>query len=281
MRGHLLIRKIKNSVFKYIVYTLAVLSTIPLLLILFYLGREGISSLNWDFLVNLPRPVGEIGGGVSNAIIGTLMLILISSIISIPLGVTIGIFISEFRNNRITYFVKLCTDILQGIPSIVIGLIAYLWIVRQFGSFSALSGGVALSIMMLPVIISSTEETLKLIPSTLKESSYALGVPYYSTMLRVILPAALNGIVTGVMLSIARIAGETAPLLFTAFGSPFMNLNIMKPVSSLPQIIFVYSTSPYNELHSLAWGASFVLIILILTLNISAKIIAKRWKVTF
>ncbi len=209
------------------------------------------------------------------------MLILISSVISIPLGVTIGIFISEFRNNKITYFVKLSTDILQGIPSIVIGMIAYLWIVRQFGSFSALSGGVALSIMMLPVIISSTEETLKLIPSTLKESSYALGVPYYSTILRVILPAALNGIVTGVMLSIARIAGETAPLLFTAFGSPFMNLNVMKPISSLPQIIFVYSTSPYNELHSLAWGASFVLIILILTLNISAKILAKRWKVTF
>jgi phosphate transport system permease protein len=281
MSRHLLIRKIKNSIFKYTVFTFAVLSTVPLLLILFYLGKEGISALNWDFLVNLPRPVGEIGGGVSNAIVGTLLLIVISSVISIPLGVTIGIFISEFRNHKITYFVKLCTDILVGIPSIVIGLIAYLWIVKQFGSFSALSGGVALSIMMLPVIISSTEETLKLIPGTLKESSYALGVPYYSTIIRVVLPAALNGIVTGVMLSIARIAGETAPLLFTAFGSPFMNLNIMKPVSSLPQIIFVYSTSPYNELHSLAWGASFVLIIMILLLNISAKILAKRWKVTF
>lgn len=281
MSRHLLIRKIKNSIFKYAVFTLAVFSTIPLLLILYYLGREGISALNWSFLFNLPRPVGEIGGGIANAIVGTLMLILVSSVISVPLGITIGIFISEFRNNRITYFVKMCTDILVGIPSIVIGLIAYLWIVKQFGSFSALSGGIALSIMMLPVIISSTEETLKLIPSSLKESSYALGVPYSLTILKVILPAALNGIVTGVMLSIARIAGETAPLLFTAFGSPFMNLNVMKPVSSLPQVIFVYSTSPYNELHSLAWGASFVLIIMILLLNISAKLLAKRWKVTF
>ena len=281
MSRHLLIRKIKNIAFKSVVFAFAIFAAVPLLLILFYLGKEGISALDWNFIVNLPKPVGEIGGGVSNAIAGTLMLILISSVISIPLGVTIGIFISEFRRNKITYFVKLCTDILMGTPSIVIGLIAYLWIVRSIGSFSALSGGVALSIMMLPVIISSTEETLKLIPSTLKESSYALGVPYYSTILKVVLPAALNGIVTGIMLSIARIAGETAPLLFTAFGSPFMNLNIMKPVSSLPQIIFVYSTSPYNELHSLAWGASFVLIILILTLNISAKILAKRWRVSF
>lgn len=281
MSRHLLIRKIKNIAFKSVVFAFAIFAAVPLLLILFYLGKEGISALDWNFIVNLPKPVGEIGGGVSNAIAGTLMLILISSVISIPLGVTIGIFISEFRRNKITYFVKLCTDILMGTPSIVIGLIAYLWIVRSFGSFSALSGGIALSIMMLPVIISSTEETLKLIPSTLKESSYALGVPYYSTILKVVLPAALNGIVTGIMLSIARIAGETAPLLFTAFGSPFMNLNIMKPVSSLPQIIFVYSTSPYNELHSLAWGASFVLIILILTLNISAKILAKRWRVSF
>jgi phosphate transport system permease protein len=149
------------------------------------------------------------------------------------------------------------------------------------GSFSALSGGIALCIMMLPVIITTTEETLKLLPSSLKESSFALGVPYYTTILRVVLPSALNGIVTGIMLSIARIAGETAPLLFTAFGSPFMNLNIMKPISSLPHIIFTYATSPYNEFHSLAWGASFILILFVLIMNISAKLIAKRWKVQF
>jgi len=160
-------------------------------------------------------------------------------------------------------------------------MIGYLWIVRQLNTFSALSGGIALSIMMLPVIISSTEETLKLLPYSLKESSFALGIPYYATVLKVVLPAGLNGIITGVMLGVARIAGETAPLLFTAFGSPFMNLNIMKPVSSLPQQVFIYATSPYKEWHVLAWGAAFVLIAFVLILNILAKTLSRRWKVQF
>lgn len=271
-------RKVKDLIFKSVVISFSLLSAVPLLLILFYLAKEGISSLNWDFLVNLPKPVGEKGGGISNAIVGTLLLIITSSVISIPIGIGLAVYLTEFRKHRFSYFVRLGIDILQGTPSIVIGMIAYLWIVKQTGSFSALSGGIALAIMMLPVIVTATEETLKLIPSTLKESAFALGVPYYATILRIVLPAALNGIVTGVMLSIARVAGETAPLLFTAFGSPFMNLDILKPVSSLPQIIFIYSTSPYNEFHSLAWGASFILIIFILLLNISAKMIAKRWK---
>jgi len=158
-------------------------------------------------------------------------------------------------------------------------MIAYLWIVKQMGTFSALSGGAALAIMMLPVIITATEETMKLIPHSLKESAFALGVPYYAAIVRVILPASLNGILTGVMLGVARIAGETAPLLFTAFGSPFMNLDVLKPISSLPHVIFTYSTSPYSEFHTLAWGASFVLIVFVLVLNILAKIAAKKWKV--
>jgi phosphate transport system permease protein len=271
-------RKVKDRLFKSAVITFSMLSAIPLLLILFYLAKEGLSSLNWDFLVNLPKPVGEKGGGISNAFVGTLLLIITSSLISIPIGIGLAVYLTEFRKHRFSYYVRLGIDVLQGTPSIVIGMIAYLWIVKQTGSFSALSGGIALAIMMLPVIVTATEETLKLIPSTLKESAFALGIPYYATIIRIVLPAALNGIVTGVMLSIARVAGETAPLLFTAFGSPFMNLDIFKPVSSLPQIIFIYSTSPYNEFHSLAWGASFVLIVFILLLNISAKLISKRWK---
>lgn len=210
-----------------------------------------------------------------------MLLILTASIISIPIGVSIGIYLSEFGKNKLAYYVHLCMDILMGTPSVVIGMIGYLWIVKQMGTFSALSGGIALSIMMLPVIITSTEETLKLLPYSLKESSYALGIPYYLTILRVVLPAGLNGIVTGIMLGVARIAGETAPLLFTAFGSPFLNLNILKPVSSLPQAVFVYATSPYNEWHSLAWGAAFVLILFVLIMNVSAKYVSKRWKVTF
>jgi phosphate transport system permease protein len=274
-------RKIKDKIFKSIVIVFAVLSTFPLLLILFYIVKEGITSVNWDFLFNLPKPVGEAGGGIANAIIGTFLLIIIASVVAIPLGISIGIYLSEFRRHKFAYYVRLGVDILQGTPSIVIGMIAYLWIVRQMGTFSALSGGIALSIMMLPIIVTTTEETLKLLPNSLKESAFALGVPYYSTVLRIILPAALNGIVTGIVLSIARIAGETAPLLFTAFGSPFMNLDVTQPISSLPQVIFIYSTSPYNEFHSLAWGASFVLILLVLILNISAKLLAKRWKLQY
>jgi phosphate transport system permease protein len=274
-------RKIKDKIFKGAVIVFAVLSTIPLLLILFYLAKEGITAVNWDFLTGLPKPVGEAGGGIANAIIGTFVLIIIASVVAIPLGISIGIYLSEFRKHKFAYYVRLGVDILQGTPSIVIGMIAYLWIVRQMGTFSALSGGIALSIMMLPIIVTTTEETLKLLPNSLKESAFALGAPYYSTVLRIILPAALNGIVTGIVLSIARIAGETAPLLFTAFGSPFMNLDVTQPISSLPHVIFIYSTSPYNEFHSLAWGASFILIILVLIMNISAKLIAKKWKVNF
>lgn len=279
--GSLKFRKLKNSIFKGIVFSFALLSCIPLVLILFNIAKEGITSINMDFLLNLPKPVGELGGGISNALIGTIILIIISSVLSIPIGVSIGIYLNEFSKSKLAYYVKLCVDILQGTPSVVMGMIGYLWIVRQLNTFSALSGGVALSIMMLPIIITSTEETLKLLPYSLKESSFALGIPYYATIMKVVLPAGINGILTGIMLSVARIAGETAPLLFTAFGSPFMNFNILKPISSLPQAVFVYATSPYKEWHSLAWGAAFVLIAFVLILNISAKLVAKRWKVEF
>ncbi len=278
MKDILKIRKLKNNIFKSVIVLFALLSTVPLLLILFYITKEGITSISWDFIVNLPKPVGETGGGISNAIIGTFLLMIIASVISIPIGITIAVYLSEYRQHKFVYYVRLGVDVLQGTPSIVIGMIAYLWIVKSMGSFSALSGGVALAIMMLPVLITTTEETLKLIPPSYKESSFALGVPYYSTIIRIVLPAALNGIVTGIMLSIARVAGETAPLLFTAFGSPFMNMDLMKPVSSLPQVIFIYATAPYNEWHALAWGASFILIVLILVLNISAKALARRWR---
>lgn len=279
--SNLRIRKVKNVIFKTLIFTFALLSCVPLVLILYTIVKEGVTSVNLNFLFNLPKPVGETGGGIFNALIGTVILILTASVISIPIGISIGIYLSEFSKNKLAYYVHLCMDILMGTPSIVIGMIGYLWIVKQMGTFSALSGGIALSIMMLPVIITSTEETLKLLPYSLKESSYALGIPYYITILKVVLPAGLNGIVTGIMLGVARIAGETAPLLFTAFGSPFLNLNILKPVNSLPQAVFVYATSPYNEWHSLAWGAAFVLILFVLIMNISAKYVSKRWKVTF
>ena len=237
--------------------------------------------IDWQFFTSLPKPVGEVGGGISNAIVGTLMLIVIACSIAIPLGVFAGIYLYRAEGGKLAYLVSLSVEILQGIPSIVIGIIAYAWIVMTLGTFSALSGGIALSIMMLPVIVRSTEETLKLIPDTLKEASLSLGVPYYRTILKVILPAGASGIATGVLISVARVAGETAPLLFTAFGNPFMEMNILKPVNSLPLLIFNYATSPYPEWHALAWGASFVLVFFVLALNFFAKIVTRKWKVQF
>jgi phosphate transport system permease protein len=276
-----LFRIMKDRMFSAGVTILSFCMLVPLLLILAYITRNGISAINWDFLVNLPAPVGESGGGISNALVGTVILVVLASLMAVPVGIATGIFLSEYRKGRLAYVVRLCTEVLQGIPSIVIGIIAYAWVVIPMGKFSALSGGVALGIMMLPVVIRSTEETLKLIPESLREASLALGVPYYKTILRVILPAAMGGITTGILISIARIAGETAPLLFTAFGSPFMETSILKPLNSLPLLIFNYATSPYQDWHTLAWGASFVLILMVLTLNFIAKVVTARWKVKF
>jgi phosphate transport system permease protein len=277
----IVLRLAKDKLFKGGVVILSFVVLLPLLLILIYIIRNGISVVNWRFLMALPKPVGELGGGISNALVGTAILIGLACAVSVPLGIASGIYLSEYRKGRLAYLVRLCTEVLQGIPSIVIGIIAYIWIVVRMGRFSALSGGIALGIMMLPVVIRSTEETLKLIPDSLREASLALGVPYYRTILRVILPAAMGGIMTGTLLSVARIAGETAPLLFTAFGSPFMEANILKPMNSLPLLIFNYATSPYPDWHALAWGASFVLVVFVLAMNFIAKVVAARWTVKF
>lgn len=275
------IRKLKDLLFRGLISVLSVVAILPLFFIIFYIVKEGISAINWEFLVNLPKPVGEPGGGILNAIVGSGMLIGVASALSLPLGILVGIFLAEFSRNKLCYWVRLSMEVLQGIPSIVIGIVAYLWVVKPMGGFSAFSGGIALAIMMLPVVVRTTEETLRLVPGTLKEASLALGAPYYLTVLKVVLPAGLSGIITGVIVSIARIAGETAPLLFTAFGNPFFNTNLLKPVSSLPLIIFNYAISPYDEWHSLAWGASFVLIVFVLAMNLVAKGVARRWRVRF
>ena len=270
-----------DKLFKTLIIVLSLCSIVPMFLILFLITKNGISVVNWEFLSQLPKPVGETGGGISNAIFGTLWLIVLSFIVSVPLGILAGIFLSEYRGGKTAYLTRLSIEILQGIPSIVIGIIAYVWVVMPMGSFSALSGGVALGIMMLPVIVMATEETLNLVPDSLREASLALGVSYPRTIMKVILPAGLSGILSGILLGIARVAGETAPLLFTAFGSPFMNQNILKPISSLPLTIFNYATSPYPEWHTLAWGASFVLITFVLGLNLITKLVTKKWKVQF
>jgi phosphate transport system permease protein len=258
---------------------LAFLVTLPLMLIILYIFREGITKINWDFLTKIPKPVGEAGGGIVNALIGSILIVATASIIAVPLGIMCGIYLSENKTGRLAYWSRLSVDVLQGVPSIVIGIVVYFWIVKPIGTFSAFSGSVALAIMMLPILIRSTEETLKLIPSSLKEAGLALGLPYHKVILRVIVPCGISGILSGIMLSIARIAGETAPLLFTAFGNPFLNTNLGRPMQSLPLMIFNYATSPYDEWHEMAWGAALILLFTVLLLNIITKLTTRRWNV--
>ncbi|MGZ4025532.1 MAG: phosphate ABC transporter permease PstA [Flavisolibacter sp.] len=268
-----------SRIFKGLVILLAFSITLPLIAILFYVIREGASRINWHFLVNIPKPVGEAGGGIANAIVGSLMIVIIAAFIAIPFGIMAGIYLSENKKSRLAYWSGLAVDILQGVPSIVVGIVIYFWVVKPIGGFSAFSGSLALAVMMLPIIIRSTEETLKLIPSSLKEAGLALGLPYHKVILKVILPCGLSGILSGSILAVARVAGETAPLLFTAFGNPYLNTNITRPMQSLPLLIFNYATSPYEDWHNLAWGASMILLIWIFLLNIITKLITRKWKV--
>jgi phosphate transport system permease protein len=257
----------------------AFLITVPLLLIIIYIFREGITKINWAFLTQIPKPVGEAGGGIVNALIGSILIVLTASVIAIPIGILCGIYLSENKTGRLAYWSRLSVDVLQGVPSIVIGIVVYFWVVKPIGTFSAVSGSIALAIMMLPILVRSTEETLKLIPFSLKEAGLALGLPYHKVILKVIVPCGISGILSGIMLSIARIAGETAPLLFTAFGNPYLNTNLARPMQSLPLMIFNYATSPYDEWHDMAWGAALILLFTVLLLNIITKLTTRRWNV--
>jgi phosphate transport system permease protein len=279
MKTSLKFRIGKSGAFQALVIALSVACIMPLLAILYYIIKAGVKRINWHFFIGLPKPVGETGGGIANALVGSILIIGVAALIAIPIGIFCGIFLSENRNSRLAYWSRLAVDILQGIPSIVIGIVCYFWLVKPFGTFSAVSGSVGLAIMMLPIVIRSTEETLRLLPDSLKEAAFALGLPFHRVILKVIVPCGLSGIISGVMLSVARIAGETAPLLFTAFGNPFLSTNIARPMHSLPLLIFNYATSPYNDWHDLAWGASVMLLAFVLFLNIFTKLITSKWKI--
>jgi phosphate transport system permease protein len=279
MEARIGIRNTKSVIFKGIIVFFAFLITLPLIIILLYIIKQGAGQVNWHFLTNVPAPVGEAGGGISNALLGSFIMVLIASVIAIPVGMMTGIYLSENPKTKLAYYSGLCVDILQGVPSIVVGIVVYFWIVKPLGTFSALSGSVALSIMMLPIVIRSTEQTLRLLPASLKEAALSLGVPYHRVILKVIVPCGFAGILSGIMLSIARIIGETAPLLFTAFGNPYLSTSVTKPMESLPHLIFTYATSPYDDWHNLAWGASFILLMFVLVLNIITKLLTRKWKV--
>ena len=279
MDARLGIRNVKSSIFKGVIVFLAFVITVPLIIVLLYIIKQGVTQVNWHFLVNVPAPVGEAGGGISNALVGSIIIIAMASIVAIPVGILSGIYLSENPGTKLAYYSGLCVDILQGVPSIVVGIVVYFWVVKPLGTFSAISGSIALAIMMLPIVIRSTEQTLRLLPPSLKEAALSLGVPYHRVILKVIVPCGFAGILSGIMLSVARIIGETAPLLFTAFGNPYLSTAINKPIESLPHLIFTYATSPYDDWHNLAWGASFILLMFVLILNIFTKLITRKWNI--
>ncbi len=274
-------RRAKDRIFSAFIWCLTISCLLVVTIILYYLFKEGISSINWALFSQNPKPVGETGGGILNAIVGSIMVVSIAAVIAIPLGVSVGIYLAENRGRKLTERLAVAVDVLQGIPSIVIGIIIYVWIVKPTGKFSAFSGSIALAIMMLPPIIKNTEETLVLIPRTLKEASLALGASYFKTTMKIVLPGGLGGIFTGCIIGIARIFGEVAPLLFTAFGNPELIFDPRKPVDTIPKVIFTYASSPYNDWHRIAWGGSLILVVFIILLNAVIKIFERKWRVQF
>jgi phosphate transport system permease protein len=274
----------KSSGMQIVTTFLAFSIVIPLIFILLFIIKSGIQHINWHFLVNVYKPEGEPNPGIAHALLGTLLIVVLASVISIPIGILCGVYLSENKNSKLAYWSSLCVDVLQGVPSIVIGIVIFAWLHQRFGYF-ALSGSFALAIMMLPIIIRSTEETLKLLPESLKEAGFALGMPFHRVILKVILPCGVSGILSGVMLSIARVSGETAPLLFTAGVSHYLSSNVFKgPMQSLPLLIYDYYSLPSRETDpnsfiNQAWGASVILLVFVLLLNISTKLITRKWKV--
>jgi phosphate ABC transporter, permease protein PstA len=253
----------------------AVLVIAPLLAVFAYLVVRGIGSLNWAFLTQAPAPVGETGGGMGNAIAGSAMILAIASAIGIPLGIGSGIFVAEYARGPFPKYVRFVADLLNGVPSVVIGLSVYTVVVMRW-KFSALAGGIALGIMMIPTITRSTEEMLVMVPQSIREAAYGLGIPRWRAMLSITLRTALPGVITGIMLAFARVAGETAPLMFTAFGNQFWNWKITQPTAALPLQIYVYANSPYDEWHRLAWAGALVLIVLIVGTVSIVRLISRR-----
>ncbi|MFA7357940.1 MAG: phosphate ABC transporter permease PstA [Bacteroidales bacterium] len=280
-------RLFKNKLLSLSVIVLSALTAVPLVLIIGKVFLQGWRQINWDFFtettpstldallaINNNQPIP---GGIANGIVGTLMMVLIASAIAIPIGVMSGIYLSENRKTRFSSVVRFLTDLLQGTPSIILGIIAYLWVVIPLKSYSALAGSVALAIMMLPLIVRSTEETMNLLPVSLKEAGLALGSPYSSVVLKVLLPSAFGGVFTGILLSISRVIGETAPLMLTALGATAIQWDVSKPASAVSLLIWEFYNDP--NLQSMIWSASLFLLLLVLSLNILAKQLAKKWRI--
>src|SRR6266853_3812470 len=269
-------RRVVNAAVTFAAVGAVLLVLLPLGAIFVYLVYKGFGSLNWAFLTQTPKPVGEAGGGMANAIAGSAFILLIASVIGVPFGIGAGIYLAEYGQNRFGDVIRFTADVLNGVPSIVIGIVAYGIVVLAQGHFSALAGGVALSLMMIPTISRTTAEMLLLVPNSLREASYGLGISRWRTTLSITLRTATSGVITGVMLAFARVAGETAPLLFTAFGNQYWNWKISQPTAALSLQIFTYAISPFDEWHRQAWAGALVLIVLIVAAVAAVRIAVKH-----
>ena len=260
-----------NVVMIGVTYAAAVVATLPLLFILAHLVKTGASSISVDFFTKMPRPIGEAGGGMLNGIVGTLILIAVATGFGLPIGIGAGLYLAENRGTTLANTVRFLSDVLNGLPSIVMGIFAWQFLVKPLGHFSALAGGIALGAMMIPLVTRATEEMIRTVPTPLREAALALGYPRWRTSLVVVLRTALPGIITGALVAVARIAGETAPLLFTALGNAFWSVSLNAPIAALPLQIFTYAISPYDEQHALAWAGALVLIGIVLVISLAAR----------
>ena len=269
-------RKVINAVMLSLTGICTVLVIGVLFFILGYLLWHGGRSLNWDFFTKLPKPSGETGGGMANAIVGSGKVLLVATLIGVPLGFLAGVYLAEYSGKTFAFTLRYTVDLLNGVPSIVIGIVAYALVVHPMHTFSALAGGVALGIMMIPIAVRTTEEFLRAVPNSLREGAMALGATKAKTIFTVVVPAAISGLVSGMMLNLARVAGETAPLLFTALGNTFWSRGWLHPIATLPVMIYNYAIAPEEDLHQQAWAAGFVLLALVLVINITARMIIAR-----
>jgi phosphate transport system permease protein len=264
-------RRAANQVMVSLTYGAAIIATVPLVLILLHLLVQGASSINLDFFSKLPPPPGEMGGGMGNAIVGTLVLVGVAAAIGLPIGIGSGLYLAERRDSKLATVVRFLADVLNGLPSIVMGIFAWQVLVRPLGHFSAMAGGLALGAMMIPLVSRTTEEMINLVPVALREAALALGYPRWRTSLTVVLRTAMPGIVTGALVALARIAGETAPLLFTALGNQFWSFTLDRPIAALPLQIYVFAVSPYDDWHRLAWAGALVLIGVVFAISLAAR----------
>jgi phosphate transport system permease protein len=276
MTANLRRRKLFSRFFEILCGLAVVIALIPLAMILFYVIKEGAGALNWDFFTKMPKPVGEAGGGMANAIVGTLILITIGALFAVPVGGICGVHLAEYPSTKFSSVVRFAADVLNGVPSIVVGIFAYGLLVMPVKRFSAIAGGVALGLLMIPIVVRTTEELLRLVPGGLREGALALGATRSRAVFGVIVPAALPGILTGILVALARVAGETAPLLFTALGNRFWSTSLTQPISSLTMQVYAYANSPYDDWHRQAWAGAFLLVMIILTLSIAARLAVRR-----